>query len=182
MIGKKGKLKDIGHGSHVMPTCFLDLDSRAPQTKSFNLTRSFRIGSGFSSVECFHRRNVSIASIMLFCFISPEYSLIICDPNPATSARGVTFLAVEQAVDKLLAWVVKGTSACHVPVVFFGIIQNFRAVKPEGLKLFNFIDDRLRQTCGVQVAFCSWGTHIISNERAFLSWFMLHSFSWTGCF
>lgn len=48
--------------------------------------------------------NLSIASIMLFCFISPEYSLIICDPNPATSARGVTFLAVEQAVDKLLAW------------------------------------------------------------------------------
>ena len=102
--------------------------------------------------------------------------------NLQQALGGVTFLAVEQAVDKPLAWVVKGTFACYVPVVYFRIIQNFRAVKPDGLKLFNFIDDRLRQTCGVQVAFCSWGTHIISNERAFLSWFTLHSSSWTGCF
>ena len=57
MIGTKRKLNDIGHGSHVMPTGFLDLDSCAPQTKSFKLTQSFRMGSGFSSVESFRRIN-----------------------------------------------------------------------------------------------------------------------------
>lgn len=29
---------------------------------------------------------------------------------------GCKFLAAEQAVQKLLTWVVKGTSACYVPV------------------------------------------------------------------
>lgn len=100
-----------------MPTCFLDLDSRAPLTKSFKVLELDPDSAPW---------NVSIASIMLFCFISPEYSLIICDPNPATSARGVTFLAVEQAVDKLLAWVVKGTSAYYVPVVYLNVLELFR--------------------------------------------------------
>ena len=74
VIGKNGNLKDIGHGSYVMPTGFLDLDSRAPQTKSFKLTRSFRMWSGFSSVESFHRINHVVDS-----------ALILCDANPATS-------------------------------------------------------------------------------------------------
>ena len=84
---KKQMLKDIGHGSHVLPTGFLDLDSRAPQTKSFKLTRSFRMGSGFSSVECFHRIHHVLDSALLV--LSPHWSFA---------------MQIQQALGRAVSW------------------------------------------------------------------------------
>ena len=187
MIGKNGKLKDIGHGSHVMSKGFLDLDSSAPQTQKASSSRKVLEWDPDSAPW-----NLSVASIMLILIYQSWVLIDYLRCNSYNKRARIKFLAVEHAIDKLLAWVVNGTfvSWCKWvtllcssgSILTVNCPELFRAVLPDGLKLFNFIDDRLRQTCGVQVAFCCWGAHIISNERVFLFWFMLHAFSWTGWF